>query len=76
MSDGILRFFALEHALMMIIAWVLVHMGRTMVKRADTDTRKHKRSIIFFGIALLIILAMIPWPFRSQFSHKLWFPQF
>ncbi|HQW85058.1 MAG TPA: hypothetical protein PK987_11370 [Ferruginibacter sp.] len=59
------RFFAVEHALMMIIAWILVHIGRTMVKRADTDAQKHKRTLIYFGIALLIILVMIPWPFRS-----------
>jgi hypothetical protein len=58
------RFFALEHALMMIIAWLLVHVGRSMVKRADTDIQKHKRTLIYFGIALVIILAMIPWPFR------------
>lgn len=60
------RFFAVEHALMMIIAWMLVHVGRSMVKRADTDAQKHKRTLIYFGIALLIILVMIPWPFRSS----------
>lgn len=60
------RFFAVEHALMMIIAWLLVHVGRSMVKKADTDAQKHKRTLIYFGIALLLILAMIPWPFRIQ----------
>lgn len=59
------RFFAVEHALMMIIAWLLVHFGRTSVKRASTDAQKYKRTLIYFGIALIIILAMIPWPFRS-----------
>ena len=65
------RFFAVEHALMMIIAWILVHVGRTMVKKADTDVQKHKRTLIYFGIALLIILAMIPWPFRSEIARPL-----
>lgn len=59
------RFFAVEHALMMIIAWMLVHIGRSMIKRADTDAQKHKRTLIYFGIALVIILAMIPWPFKA-----------
>ena len=59
------RFFAVEHALMMIIAWLLVHLGRSMVKRSDNDAQKHKRSLIYFGIAILIILAMIPWPFKQ-----------
>lgn len=75
MKNSAARFFAMEHALMMIIAWILVHMGRSMIKRADTDAQKHKRSLIYFGIALLIILAMIPWPFRSSVSRPL-FPQF
>jgi len=64
MKDSAMRFFAIEHALMMIIAWLLVHVGRSMVKRADTDAQKHKRTLIYFGIALFLILAMIPWPFR------------
>ena len=69
------RFFGVEHALMMIIAWLLVHIGRSMVKRSDTDIQKHKRSLIYFGIAVLIILLMIPWPFRAGIG-KQWFPQF
>jgi len=67
--NGMSRFFSMEHALMMIIAWLLVHVGRSMVKRADTDAQKHKRSLIFFGIALLIIIAMIPWPFRAEIAR-------
>ena len=69
------RFFAVEHALMMIIAWLLVHIGRSMVKRSSTDASKHKRSLIYFGIALVLILAMIPWPFRAEVGRQ-WFPQF
>ena len=65
MKNSPIRFFAVEHALMMIIAWLLVHVGRSMVKRADTDTKKHKLTLIYFGIALIIILAIIPWPFRQ-----------
>ena len=76
MKNSANRFFAVEHALMMIIAWILVHMGRSMVKRADSDAQKHKRSLIYFGIALLIILAMIPWPFRTAGIGRQLFPQF
>lgn len=76
MHDSVNRFFAMEHALMMIIAWVLVHMGRTMVKRAGTDAKKHRLSLILFGLALLIILAMIPWPFRQTGIARQLFPQF
>lgn len=76
MKDAATRFFSVEHALMMIIAWLLVHVGRSMVKRSDTDAQKHKRTLIYFGIALLIILAMIPWPFRQPGIGRQLFPQF
>ncbi len=76
MKDGAMRFFAIEHFLMMVIAWLLVHVGRSLVKRADTDAKKHKKSLLFFGIAILIILAMIPWPFKQIGIARQWFPQF
>lgn len=65
------RFFGLEHALMMIIAWVLVHVGRTSVKKAEADAQKHKRMLIYFGLAFLLIMASIPWPFRSEIARPL-----
>jgi hypothetical protein len=76
MKDGATRFFALEHFLMMVIAWLLVHIGRSMVKRADTDSKKHRKSLLFFGIAIVLILAMIPWPFRQMGIARDWFPKF
>lgn len=76
MKEPAERFFAVEHALMMIIAWLLVHIGRSMVKRGSTDAQKHKRTLIYFGIALLLILAMIPWPFRQPGIARQLFPQF
>ena len=76
MKNNVLRYFAVEHALMMIIAWLLVHIGRSMVKRGDNDAQKHKRSLIYFGIAIIIILLMIPWPFKQPGIARQWFPQF
>lgn len=76
MKDPAERFFAVEHALMMIIAWLLAHIGRSMVKKADTDAGKHKRALVFFGIALIIILVMIPWPFRAPGIARELFPPF
>jgi hypothetical protein len=40
------RFFTIEHAAIMIIAWILVHMGRTSVKKAGTDHAKHKKMLL------------------------------
>jgi uncharacterized membrane protein YozB (DUF420 family) len=63
------RFFAMEHLSMMILAWILVHVGRAAVKRAGTDQAKHKRMLIYFGLALVLILASIPWPFREAIAR-------
>lgn len=74
MKNGSMRFFALEHFVMMLIAWFIVHIGRVAIKRAADDQTKFKKTYIFYGIAMLIILAMIPWPFRQ--AGRALFPQF
>lgn len=61
MSDSGTRYFLVEHSLMMLVAIILAHIGRSRAKSADTDVGKHKNAAIFYTIALLIILAMIPW---------------
>ena len=69
------RFFTVEHAGMMILAWILVHVGRSAIKRAATDNKKHKKMLLFFGLAFLIIIASIPWPFRAEIARPFyrWF---
>lgn len=71
MKNASLRFFTVEHTLMMLIAWILVHVGRTAVKRAALN-KKHGKMLIFYGIALLIIVASIPWPFREAIARPLY----
>ena len=73
MSQSYTRFFTVEHASMMIIAWILVHIGRALVKKAPSDGEKHKKSLIFFGVAMLLILLAIPWPFRHDLGAHPWF---
>lgn len=72
MKDPMARFFTMEHSLMMIIAWILVHAGRVSVKKAKTSKAKFRKALLFFGIALLIILIAIPWPFREAVARP-WF---
>jgi hypothetical protein len=73
MSNPYSRFFAVEHFLGMLIAIILIHIGRGYAKKDITDKVKHKRTLVFFGLALLIILVSIPWPFREIFSGRGWF---
>jgi hypothetical protein len=61
MKDADLRFYAVEHFSMMLIAVILVHIGRAKSKKARNDASKFKITFIFFLIALLVILAAIPW---------------
>ena len=75
MKDANLRFFTMEHEVLMILAWILVHVGRSVVKKAITSPVKFRRSLIFFGIALLLILISMPWPFREAVARP-WFRWF
>ena len=56
------RFYVVEHALGMIVAIALAHVGRTKSRKANTDAAKFRTAGIFYGLALLIMLASIPWP--------------
>jgi hypothetical protein len=62
MKDGVLRFWAVEHMTMMTIAVALTHIGAARIKKASSDVGKHRVATIFFGLAILIIIASIPWP--------------
>lgn len=61
MADSGTRYFLVEHSLMMLVAIVVAHIGRSRSKKADTDVGKFKQAAIFYTIALLLILAAIPW---------------
>jgi len=75
MKDAPRRFFTMEHEVLMIIALILVHVGRVSVKKAATPAVKHKRTVLFFGLGIVLILAAIPWPFRDAVARPLlrWF---
>ena len=56
-----LRYFAVEHALFMVLAVVLAHVGSALSKKASDSRGKFMRLAIFFALALLLVLAGIPW---------------
>lgn len=45
----------------MILTVVLIQIGRIKAKKAYADLDKHKRSLIYFGIGLILVLSRIPW---------------
>ena len=71
MKDPTKRFFGMEHIAVMLLAAILVQVGRIVVKNTASDTPKHKKAFIYFGIGLVLVLLMIPWgiwnPYRPLF---------
>ncbi len=65
MKDPVQRFFLAEHSVMMILAIVLITIGYVKSKKAIEEAKKFKVAFTYFLIALLVLLAGIPWPFRN-----------
>jgi len=65
MKNPTLRFWAVEHISMMIIAIILITLGYSLAKRGKDDVTKHKRTAMFFLLALIVIFVAIPWPWSA-----------
>jgi len=61
MADTTLRFFLVEHLLLMVVAVVLTHVGYALAKRARSARAAYARASLFFTLALVAVLAGIPW---------------
>jgi 4-hydroxybenzoate polyprenyltransferase len=72
MKNPLLRFYGMEHILLMIIAIALVTIGHSKSKKGTTPEEKFKPIKLWYVIGLLLILAAIPWPFRDALGGG-WF---
>lgn len=61
MGDKTARLLAVEHPIMMILAIVLITIGWSKQKKKTEDAAKFKTFVIFYGLALVLILSRIPW---------------
>ena len=68
-------FFGLIHILLMLLSIIILTIGSAKAKRKPTDRTKFKTMMIWFSIALLIILIAIPWPF-SPLANRPYLPTF
>ena len=59
MQDPNIRYFTVEHWVMMLIAIVLITIGHSKSKRATLPENKHKTIAIFYIIAILVIIGAI-----------------
>lgn len=64
-----IRFFGMEHILMMLIAVTIITIGSAKTKRKKTDAEKFKTMAIWFSLGLFIILTSIPWSFSPLISR-------
>jgi hypothetical protein len=62
MQNPQLRFWAVEHITAMLVAVVLAHVGRAIVRHAKTPGAKRGRLLVCYGIATVLILVGMPWP--------------
>lgn len=61
MGDETLRFYGVEHGLVMIVAAALAHVGTARARKADDDVASFRTQAIWYSVAILAILFAIPW---------------
>lgn len=69
MKDKAYRFYAVEHLFGMLVAIALITIARGAAKKNIPDAAKHKRVFWLLLVALVIILATVPWPFRAAIGR-------
>lgn len=72
MKSAMYRFYGMEHLMGMLIAIVLVTIGHSKSKKATESAAKFKAIKLWYVLALILILAFIPWPFRTALGAG-WF---
>lgn len=66
MSNDLVRYWSIEHGFGMIVAIVLAHVGRVIVRRKTDGLAKSRSALIWFGVSLVIMLITIPWAFNPD----------
>ena len=60
MKNSDIRYWAVEHSFVNIIAIIIAQAGSIIVRRKSSNPAKHKATLIWFGISFILILVMIP----------------
>ncbi len=66
-----ISFFGIIHLGLMTTAIGVLSVGSSLVKRTPTDHKKFSTLVLYFSIALVIILLAVPWPF-SPLAARPW----
>jgi NADH:ubiquinone oxidoreductase subunit 2 (subunit N) len=63
MEDKADRFFTVEHIAMMLLAIILITLGRKKAEKQHEAKDKHKFIVRYYVLGLVLIFIAIPWPF-------------
>jgi hypothetical protein len=63
MKVSVLRYFAVEHPFVMVVAAIVAHVTMVRARKAPNERVRQRRILIGVGVAVLLILVGIPWPF-------------
>jgi len=74
MKEAVSRYWGMEHALGMVIAIVLIHIGYAAAKSNRPAQAKFRRLFVCVLLALVVAAAMMPWPSRIEGIAKPLFP--
>ena len=66
-----LRFFGMEHNVMMLIAITFITIGSVSAKKKPTDVQKFKTMALWFTAALVVIAVTVPWSFSPMVSRPM-----
>ena len=72
MKNEVTRFYGMEHLIGMLLAIIVVTVGRKMAEKQEEPEQKNKKILVWYTIGLVLILASIPWPFREALNGS-WF---
>jgi hypothetical protein len=62
MGQSATRYWAIEHWIGMVVGLVLAHVGVARARRSADGPIRHRVIATFFVLAMIAILASIPWP--------------
>lgn len=73
MGNAVTRFYAVEHLFLMLLALIIAHVGSVLVKRRAPGPARWRAATVVFGLALIVILLAVPWPFVTAGTNRPWF---
>lgn len=64
LADPQTAYWVSEHAIPMIVAVFLSHVGHVLVRRGEAPYARYRRAALIFSLVVAIVLLSTPWPFR------------